>query len=107
MPARRSSLLLTVIDRDPEAVVRALGEDGDDGRVGGGEHAGAVRLALGRWDAQRGLGPKPDMTIPGWNSHLVCRGSALRCRNARKGMKWGTAAAGQRGCDFRAGVSGR
>ena len=34
MQARHSSLLLTVIDRDPKAVVRALGEDGGDGRAG-------------------------------------------------------------------------
>ena len=34
VPDRAARVLLTVIDRDPEAVVRALGEDGDDGRAG-------------------------------------------------------------------------
>ena len=31
VPDRAARVLLTVIDRNPEAVVRALGEDGDDG----------------------------------------------------------------------------
>ena len=34
VPDRAARVLLTVIDRDPEAVVRALGEDGGDGRPG-------------------------------------------------------------------------
>ena len=34
VPDRAARVLLTVIDRDPEAVVRALGEDGDNGRTG-------------------------------------------------------------------------
>ena len=34
VPDRAARVLLTVIDRDPEAVVRALGEEGDDGRAG-------------------------------------------------------------------------
>ena len=34
VPDRAARVLLTVIDRDPEAVVRALGEDGGDGRAG-------------------------------------------------------------------------
>ena len=34
VPDRAARVLLTVIDRDPEAVVRALGEDGGDGRSG-------------------------------------------------------------------------
>ena len=33
VPDRAARVLLTVIDRDPEAVVRALGEDGADGRT--------------------------------------------------------------------------
>ena len=39
VPDRAARVLLTVIDRDPEAVVRALGEDGGDGRPG---HASAL-----------------------------------------------------------------
>lgn len=34
VPDRAARVLLTVIDRDPEAVVRALGEDGGDRRAG-------------------------------------------------------------------------
>ena len=34
IPDRAARVLLTVIGRDPEAVVRALGEEGDDGRAG-------------------------------------------------------------------------
>ena len=34
VPDRAARVLLTVIDREPEAVVRALGEDGGDGRRG-------------------------------------------------------------------------
>ena len=34
VPDRAARVLLTVIDRDPEAVVRALGEDGGDGPPG-------------------------------------------------------------------------
>ena len=34
VPDRAARVLLTVIDRDPEAVVRALGEDGGAGRPG-------------------------------------------------------------------------
>ena len=33
VPDRAARVLLTVIDREPEAVVRALGEDGGDGRT--------------------------------------------------------------------------
>lgn len=32
VPDRAARVLLTVIDRDPEAVIRALGEDPDEGR---------------------------------------------------------------------------
>ena len=35
VPDRAARVLLTVIDRDPEAVVRALGADGAGGRTGG------------------------------------------------------------------------
>jgi len=34
VPDRAARVLLTVIDRDPEAVVKALGEDGIEGRTG-------------------------------------------------------------------------
>ena len=34
VPDRAARVLLTVIERDPEAVVRALGGDGDEGRAG-------------------------------------------------------------------------
>ncbi|MCY4560545.1 MAG: transcriptional regulator [Chloroflexi bacterium] len=34
VPDRAARVLLTVIDRDPEAVVTALGQDGDNGRAG-------------------------------------------------------------------------
>ena len=34
VPDRAARVLLTVIDREPEAVVRALGEDGGDGQRG-------------------------------------------------------------------------
>jgi len=34
VPDRAARVLLTVTDRDPEAVVKALGADGDDGRIG-------------------------------------------------------------------------
>ncbi|MYE00439.1 MAG: transcriptional regulator [Alphaproteobacteria bacterium] len=34
VPDRAARVLLAVIDRDPEAVVRALGEEGNEGRAG-------------------------------------------------------------------------
>ena len=34
VPDRAARVLLTVIDRDPEAVVRALGENGAEGQAG-------------------------------------------------------------------------
>ena len=34
VPDRATRVLLTVIDRNPEAVIRALGEHGDEGREG-------------------------------------------------------------------------
>ena len=34
VPDKAARVLLTVIDRNPEAVVEALGEDGDEGRRG-------------------------------------------------------------------------
>ena len=46
VPDRAARVLLTVIDRAPEAVVRALGEDGADGRTVG-RHPGVVSNARG------------------------------------------------------------
>ena len=41
VPDRAARVLLTVIDRDPEAVVRALGEDGGDEAAGSFQRVGA------------------------------------------------------------------